>query len=68
MSGIDQPIYLVAFRDEWVVPEDTPLNLLAAFGTRDEAEIFAREVARQRRVDPALYRIVEFVAGEVREL
>jgi hypothetical protein len=69
MSGIDKPIYLVSFRDEWVTPGETARGTIAAFGTREDAGRFAVEAAKQGGYDPDLYHVVEFTAsGKIHEV
>jgi hypothetical protein len=67
----ERPIYLVAFRDEWVVEDSIPRawhDGIIAFGSRESAEKYASEAAVQRSIPVALFRIVEYrFSGNVSE-
>lgn len=62
MSGVEKPIYLIAFFDQWLTDKDTSMGAVTAWGSEEQALWVAREEARKRNVPPALYRIVEFQA------
>ena len=68
MTSVDLPVFLVAFKDTWVGNRRSPRNSIPAFGTREDAEAFARDVALSEDHDPSMYRIVEYVfSGNVME-
>lgn len=63
MSGIDKPLYLVLYRDQWVTRRAMVGELIAvpAFGLEDEAWNFARDVCRENRHIIRDYRVIPFV-------
>lgn len=68
MTSVEKPFFFVACRDEWVGNEGSPRHSLPAFGTREDAEDFARDCALSLGEPAALYRIVEYrFSGKVQE-
>jgi hypothetical protein len=69
VTSVEKPIFLIAFRDEWVcgdLPGGVPVAL--AFGTFDEAQKYVRQLAEDDGHPAALYRIVEYTfSGRVSE-
>jgi hypothetical protein len=63
MSGIDKPLFVVTYLDKWVtyaaLLRTTDISV-PAFGTREEAERFLREDARERGTRLRDYEIHEF--------
>lgn len=69
MKHVQLPIYVVAFRDQFVGQSDEPESGITAFGTREDAQRFARDAAAVKDVPDSLYRICEYVfSGDVREV
>jgi hypothetical protein len=70
VTNADKPIYLVAFRDQWVTISGVPLRdgEIIAFQTREAAQLFASNAAVEKDLPVSLYRIVEYrFSGNVSE-
>jgi hypothetical protein len=69
MTGVEQPIYLVARGDRWArFPAAEPLNAAHAFGTEDDARRYVKRIARKMDLPPSAFRVVRYdFSGEVKE-
>lgn len=71
MLNADKPIFVIALRDEFVgspVPYGWR-DSMSCFGTREEAEAVARQLADQAGHPASLYRIAEYsFTGNVTEV
>jgi hypothetical protein len=67
MSGIDKPLYLVLYRDQWVTRKAMVGDLIAvpAFGMESEAWDFARQTCRESRHAIRDYRVATFECTEL---
>ena len=67
MTGLDKPLYLVTYKDQWVTHKSLLSAHIAvpAFGTREDAERFKKEAARDSMSPLRNYRIVEFACVDV---
>lgn len=67
MSGIDKPLYLAMYKDQWVTRRQMVGELIAvpAFGSEREAWDFAREMCRESRHLIRNYRVVAFVYSDM---
>jgi hypothetical protein len=68
MQGINKPIFIVGFGAEFVT-DTTTEGSINAFGTRKDAEDFARETAEERGHMPEAYRVARYdFTGDVAEV
>lgn len=64
MTGLDLPIWAIAFRDEWLVIEIGPgLYACPTFGVVEDAKKYLEHHAEKNDNDVSLYRIVEYRFG-----
>jgi hypothetical protein len=68
MQGINKPIFIVGFGAEFVTDTQTP-GAVNAFGTKRDAEDYARKVAHEHGHTPEAYRVARYdFTGDVAEV
>lgn len=69
MTSIEKPLYVVAFGADYVGTTSDPKHGMTCFGTKADAEKFARDFAKENHLPAAMGRVIQYnFSGKVCEV